>query len=116
MTPLLRPLSLGEMLDRAFVLAMRTLLPVCAVAAPVAAAALLVAFLAELAVTKAHLPNWLGVGLTILGLFAFFILAAAAEFEAQLDAYLGRRVRISTMLASARRRWPQLRCWACCPR
>ena len=108
MTPLLRPLSFGEMLDRAFAVSLRTALPAAAVAVVALALAFggarLLLFLAVEARLPTPLPALLGGAL----MFASIVAGIAALLSAQIDAYLGRRVSLRRMLADSLRSWPRM--------
>jgi len=106
-TPLLRPLSFSEMLDRAFALALRTILPVGAVVVVAVAGGYAGALAMVYGALKVHvgLP-----ALLIAGVFMFSVLIAgvAAGLSGQIDGYLGRPVRLRRMLSDARHVWRRL--------
>jgi hypothetical protein len=109
MTPLLRPLSFSEMADRAFFLAVRTLLPMAAVVPLTAAIAFGGAWvIVYVAVVYAHVPTLIPAILGCFFLFAVVVAGHGAALTGEVDAYFGRPVRFSRMLTGARHTWPQL--------
>jgi hypothetical protein len=109
MTPALRPLSFSEMLDRAFVLSLRTLLPMAAVVALMVGLAFGGAWtIVYLGVVVAHAPSLVPAIFAGLYVFAVIVAGHAAALTGLIDAYFGRPVQLSRMLTGARRTWPQL--------
>jgi hypothetical protein len=108
-TPTLRPFSFSEMLDRAFGLSVRTLLPVAAIVALTFAVGGGGAWaIFYVGATLAHAPSVLTFILGCLFLFAIVVAGYGAAFTGQVDAYFGRPVQLARMLTGARRTWPQL--------
>jgi hypothetical protein len=107
-TPLLRPLGFGELLDRAFVLAMRTVFHAGAAIAPTVGVGFLASVLIVAAAIALHAPESLYVVLSVLSIAACSLLGAAAVLSGQIESYLGHPVRFGRMFASAGRAWPQL--------
>ena len=108
MTPLLRPLSFSEMLDRAFALAVRTVLPIAAVIALMFGISFGGAFSIVYVSTRLHVPAVLGLILAAIFFFALTVAGQGAALTGLVDAYFGRTVKFSRMLTGSRRTWPQL--------
>jgi hypothetical protein len=107
-TPLLRPLSFSEMLDRAFALAVRTVLPIAAVIALMFGISFGGAWSILYVATRLHVPAALGLILAAIFFIALTIAGQGAALTGLVDAYFGRSVQFSRMLTGSRRTWPQL--------
>ena len=109
MTPTLRPLSFSEMLDRAFVLSVRTVLPMAAVIGLTVGLGFGGAWtMVYVGVVFAHAPGIAPAIIACVFLFAVIVAGCGAALTGQIDAYFGRPVQLSRMLTGARRTWPQL--------